>query len=153
MSAMAIVAIDAGTSTIKAVAFDNDGRELYVSRRSSSVQRPREGWSEQDMTLVWELACEAVRETVQAVGAVQAIAVTAQGDGCWLIDADGEPVRSAILWNDGRAAAYVNTWLADGTVTRAYPLNGSVPFPGFRARCCAGSQTMSRTHLQEALMR
>ena len=34
-----------------------------------------------------------------------ALAITGQGDGTWLIDADGEPVAPAWLWLDGRAAS------------------------------------------------
>ena len=32
------------------------------------------------------------------------LALTAQGDGAWLVDADGAPTGPAPLWNDGRAA-------------------------------------------------
>jgi xylulokinase len=125
-----VIAIDAGTSTIKAAAFDRSGRELVVTRRESIVERPREGWSEQDMLLVWDRACDAVREAAQQSGPVEAIAITAQGDGCWLIDADGNPTGPAMLWNDARASDRVAAWTRDGTMARGYALNGSVTFPG-----------------------
>jgi xylulokinase len=125
-----VIAIDAGTSTIKAAAFDRSGRELFVARRESIVERPREGWSEQDMLLVWTRVCDAVREAVKHAGSVEAIAITAQGDGCWLIDAAGDPVGPAMLWNDARASDRVTAWTTDGTMARGYAHNGSVTFPG-----------------------
>lgn len=127
---MTVIAIDAGTSTIKAAAFGRSGRELFVARRESVVERPREGWSEQDMLLVWDRVCDAVREAANHVGTVEAIAITAQGDGCWLIDAAGNPTGPAMLWNDARASDRVTAWTNDGTMARGYAKNGSVTFPG-----------------------
>ncbi|MBS0532173.1 MAG: carbohydrate kinase [Proteobacteria bacterium] len=127
---MTILSIDAGTSTIKAAAFDRMGRELFVVRRDSVVERPREGWSEQDMALVWDTVCDAVRETAGNVDDIDAIAITAQGDGCWLIDAAGAPVGPALLWNDARAADQVGAWVADGAMAHGYAVSGSVTFPG-----------------------
>lgn len=127
---MTILAVDAGTSTIKAVAFSNDGRELHVARRETVVECPREGWSEQDMNVIWASLCDAAAETTQAVGRIEVVALTAQGDGCWLIDAAGDPVRPALLWNDARASSYAEAWAADGTMERSYAINGTVTFPG-----------------------
>jgi xylulokinase len=125
-----ILSIDVGTSTIKAAAFDRTGRELFVARRGSIVERPHDGWSEQDMALVWDTVCDAVRETAGNVEDIDAIAVTAQGDGCWLIDPAGVPAGPALLWNDARASDQVAAWVADGTMARGYAINGSVTFPG-----------------------
>mgnify|MGYP001547473754 CR=1 FL=1 len=127
---MTVIAIDAGTSTIKAAAFDRSGRELFVARRESIVERPREGWSEQDMLLVWDRVCDAVREAVNHAGTIEAVAITAQGDGCWLVDAAGNPNGPAMLWNDARASDRVAAWARNGTMVRGYALNGSVTFPG-----------------------
>lgn len=127
---MNILAVDAGTSTIKAVVFDRGGRELHVARRDAPVARPQPAWSEQDMNVVWDRVCEAIRKAVQAAPAIDAVAITAQGDGCWLVDKDGFPIRPALLWNDARAAPIVAEWLADGTIARSYAQNGSVTFPG-----------------------
>jgi xylulokinase len=125
-----VIAIDAGTSTIKAATFDRSGRELFVARRESIVERPREGWSEQDMLLVWDRVCDAVREAVNHAGTIEAVAITAQGDGCWLVDAAGNPNGPAMLWNDARASDRVAAWARNGTMVRGYALNGSVTFPG-----------------------
>jgi xylulokinase len=125
-----LLAIDVGTSGIKAVALDERGAEVAVARRPAGIDRPRESWAEQDMNRCWSLVCEALAEAASTARDVAFIAVTAQGDGCWLVDAAGDAVRPAILWNDGRAGRYVEAWLRDGTVAQGFALNGSVSFPG-----------------------
>lgn len=123
--------MDAGTSLVKVVAFDDEGTELAIARRRTTVLRPRPGHSEQDMAGVWNAVCEAVREV--AVGCaepVEVLAVTGQGDGCWLVDAAGEPTGPAILWNDGRAAGIVEAWRADGVLDAAYAISGNLGFSG-----------------------
>src|SRR6185312_7190590 len=80
--------------------------------------------------LVWDRVCDAVREAVNHVGAVEAVSITAQGDGCWLIDAAGDPTGPAMLWNDARASDRVTAWTGDGSMARGYAKSGSVTFPG-----------------------
>ncbi|EIE98372.1 FGGY-family carbohydrate kinase [Saccharomonospora glauca] len=128
---MSAIAIDAGTSLIKAVVFDDEGREVTVARRATEVRRPRPGWAEQDMPSVWEAVADAVREVLPAApDGVRFLAVTAQGDGCWLVDDHGEPTGPAILWSDGRAAPFVDRWLRDGVAQEAFRVNGSLGFAG-----------------------
>ncbi|HEX6358919.1 FGGY-family carbohydrate kinase [Actinophytocola sp.] len=125
------VCVDAGTTVIKTVVFDADGRELAVTRRVTAVRHPRREQCEQDMAEVWDAVVATVREAAERVARpVRLLAVTAQGDGAWLVDADGRPVRPAVLWNDGRAADIVRGWRADGTLERAYRVNGSLTNAG-----------------------
>ncbi len=128
---MAWLAVDAGTSIIKAVVFAEDGRELAVARRRTTTLRPQAGWAEQSMKEVWSAAASAVREAaVLAASDVRAIAITAQGDGCWLVDEHGQPAGHAILWNDARAASLVEAWRNSGVVDAAFRISGSVAYAG-----------------------
>ncbi|TDC04614.1 carbohydrate kinase [Nonomuraea longispora] len=125
---MAIICVDAGTTVIKAVGYDSSGAESYVARRETTVSRPAPGHAEQDMDAVWAAVAATVREVVtrmEDAGTVDFVAVTAQGDGCWLVDAGGEPTGPAILWNDARAAATVDAWTRSGLAAAAFRLNGS----------------------------
>ena len=61
---------------------------------------------------------------------VELAGLTGQGDGVWLLDRDGRPVRSAVSWMDGRAAELVDRWLADGTFETVFRRTGSAMFPG-----------------------
>src|SRR5665213_1944348 len=128
---MAWIAVDAGTSVVKAVAFDGAGREIALARENSKVLRTDAGWAEQSMDGVWEAVSATVRSVVAELREpVEGIAITAQGDGCWLVDGHGQPTGNAILWNDGRAGDVVEQWRADGVIEKAFRVSGSVPYAG-----------------------
>src|SRR5512133_4170079 len=102
-----LLATDVGTSVVKTILFDLDGREVRSATREARVARPAPSWAEQDMQSVWRAVAETVREVAGAAdfraGDVTALGCTGQGDGTWLVDREGSPVRPAIIWLDGRA--------------------------------------------------
>jgi xylulokinase len=128
---MAVLCIDVGTSMVKAVMFDREGREIKVARQGTIVHRRGPGQSEQDMYSVWDAVVYTVRSVVHQVkDPVRAVAVTGQGDGCWLVGEDGRPTGPAILWNDARASSIVDDWDERGILEQAYRINGTLGFPG-----------------------
>lgn len=128
---MTIIGVDVGTSLVKAVAFDSEGEALAVTRREARVSRPRPGWSEQEMDEVWRAVASATAAIAErSNGDVEALAFTAQGDGCWLVDEQLRPTGPAILWNDARACGVVDRWMAEGVADAAFAVNGSVTFSG-----------------------
>jgi erythritol kinase len=106
-----IIGIDAGTSVIKAVAFDLEGRQLAVASTPNTVTFGEHGAAEQDMDRTWADTAATLRalalELPGLAARTAALAATAQGDGTWLVDAAGQPVGPAMLWLDGRAAGEV----------------------------------------------
>ncbi len=128
---MAVLCVDVGTSMVKAVMFDHEGREIKVARQGTVVHRRGPGQSEQDMYSVWDAVVYTVRSVVHQVkDPVRAVAITGQGDGCWLVGADGRPTGPAILWNDARASDIVDDWDERGILEQAYRINGTLGFPG-----------------------
>jgi erythritol kinase len=128
---MAHLCIDLGTSLIKTVAFDDNGANIALARQKTEVFRPKPGYSEQDMLSVWDAVVFTIRTVVhQLHDQVHMIALTGQGDGCWLISSDGEPTGPAILWNDGRATALVEQWRQAGILEQVFRINGSLQFAG-----------------------
>lgn len=126
-----VVCVDAGTTVIKAVAYDHDGVAVTSARRGTALSSPHPGWSEQDMAEVWDATVACIRDVTRRSGSrVRMIAVTAQGDGCWLVDRDGEPVRPAVLWNDSRAADVVAGWRDSGVLEASFRRSGSLGFAG-----------------------
>jgi xylulokinase len=124
---MAILCIDAGTTLIKSVLFDISGKELFVASRDTLILNPSPELSEQDMNQVWQSVVEACKEVIAQTNLpIEAISVTAQGDGAWMIDAKGNPVRNAVLWNDGRASEEVINWGEEGKLAEAFRINGSL---------------------------
>jgi sugar (pentulose or hexulose) kinase len=128
-----LLGIDVGTSVVKCVLFDTHGHEIAVARRESPVQRPHPNWSEADMDTVWARVLEALGE-VAADGRgvrVAAVGITGTCCGAWLVDAAGRPVRTAILWNDGRAADIVAEWQGSGQMSEIFAISGNALFPGY----------------------
>ena len=62
-----LIGIDAGTSMVKSVVFDDEGNELAVGRQKTTVLNPRPNWDEQDMLEVWEAVVITVNEAVAKV--------------------------------------------------------------------------------------
>lgn len=128
---MSYLGLDVGTSRVKAVAFDREWRETTSAAEATAVAHPGGGRSEQDMVDVWRAAARVLAATAQSSpDPVELVAITAQGDGCWLVDKAGEPVGPALLWNDNRAASIVREWSRDGTLERAFRRSGSLGMPG-----------------------
>ena len=128
---MVAICVDAGTSVVKAVAFDEQGTEIATAKHSVPIMRTHAGWSEQDMNAVWDAFSQTVHKVATEVGGnVSFIAITGQGDGCWLIDDNGNPTGPAILWNDARATPYIEQWREDGILEQTFRLNGTAAFPG-----------------------
>jgi erythritol kinase len=108
MSREVLIGVDSGTSVIKAVAYDLSGRQLAMAHRRNVYHSRPDGGVEQDMARTWRDTAEVLRDLVAKLPGdasnVLALAITGQGDGTWLVDADGEPVHDGWLWLDARSA-------------------------------------------------
>lgn len=124
-----LIGIDAGTSVIKAVAFSVDGAQLAMSSRPNHVIVGPGGRAEQDMARTWRDTAATLQDLGRLVPRLAertlALAATAQGDGTWLMDADGQPVGPALLWLDGRAAPQVRALRASAAGPRLTELTGT----------------------------
>ncbi|WP_311172184.1 FGGY-family carbohydrate kinase [Halobellus ordinarius] len=128
-----LLAVDAGTSTIKTVAFDTAGNELATATRETETIRPEPGHVEQEMVAVWERTAATLREVNAALpeeAAPIGVSITGQGDGLWAITDDGDPVRNAILWSDSRSAGILEEWEQNGQLAAIIDQCGSAPYPG-----------------------
>ncbi|MDP9930393.1 xylulokinase [Variovorax paradoxus] len=127
--------LDLGTSELKALLLAGDHRIIGVARASLTVDRPQPLWSEQAPSQWWQALEKVMAELRQAhaeaLSAVRAIGLSGQMHGATLIDAAGEVLRPAILWNDGRSGAQCEA------LTRAVPrlgeIAGNLAMPGFTA--------------------
>jgi erythritol kinase len=124
-----IVAIDAGTSVIKAVAFDLAGRQVALASVPNSYRVAPDGTATQDMARAWTDAVQTLRLLADRVPGLPArtavLAVTGQGDGTWLVDRENRPVGEAWLWLDGRANAIVDDWRASDADAERYRITGT----------------------------
>lgn len=127
-----VIGLDSGTSSIKAVVFDELGRELYKKGFHLTPICPREDQFEEDEREIWFNAQEAIREAAShfPAGSIRGIGITAQGDGLWMLDEDGRPVRNGCCFCDGRASEFVDQWVQDGTCDRLFEQTGTRIFTG-----------------------
>lgn len=106
-----LIGVDAGTSVVKAVAFDLTGRQIAVASRPNRVLLGEGGAAEQDMDGTWADAAATLRALGERVpdlaSRAVALSATGQGDGTWLVDAEGRPVGPAMLWLDARSSREV----------------------------------------------
>ena len=98
--------VDAGTTKLKLMLYDNSLREIGSASRDTVIYMPENGASEIDMDELWQSLCDAAQELCRAypdaMAALRCIGVTGQGDGLWPLDENGRPACRAILWNDTR---------------------------------------------------
>lgn len=132
------IGLDLGTSGVKAVLLDRDGAVRASASRPLSVSRPRPRWSEQAPRDWWDAACGALAALVadaRAAGIdprdIDALGLTGQMHGATLLDARGDVLRPAILWNDGRADAECAELERLAPTLRA--VAGNLAMPGFTA--------------------
>ncbi|WP_407333496.1 xylulokinase [Enterovibrio sp. 27052020O] len=99
--------IDIGTSAVKVLLVDNRGQVLDSHSESYGIDSPQPIWNEQNPNVWWN-ATVRVLKTLQARNEaawpqVAAIGLSGQMHGAVCLDDQGQPLRPAILWNDGRA--------------------------------------------------
>ena len=132
-----IIGVDIGTSVTKASAIFHNGVVGETASMRSALQYGPDGAVEQDLDNVLSSVALVVHQIIaSATEPIEAVAITGQGDGLWLRDADGRAVHAPISWMDARASDIVGGWNAGGdeSISRqVYRLTGSGIFPGCHA--------------------
>ncbi|HWV35135.1 MAG TPA: FGGY family carbohydrate kinase, partial [Thermomicrobiales bacterium] len=100
----AVLALDLGTSALKAIAVDPRGQILAVARRSYPTHHPQPGWNEQDVRDWFQAATDAIREVGASLPDTRfaAIGITGQMHGTVLLDRQDQPLGPAVIWSDRR---------------------------------------------------
>ncbi len=96
-----ILALDQGTSSSRAILFDEDGRIVRMGQRSLASRYPRPGWVEQDPEEIWSSQWSAVQDCLAGVdrALILAVGIANQRETIILFErATGKPVYPAIGW-------------------------------------------------------
>ena len=106
----AILVIDQGTTSTRAMLFGPAFEVLATARREVVQHYPHPGWVEHDPEQLWQTVLETVRDAMASAGleagAVAAIGITNQRETTLVWDrVTGRPVHSAIVWQDRRTAS------------------------------------------------
>ncbi len=105
-----ILALDQGTTSSRAIVFDDHANALAFAQREFPQHFPQPGWVEHDPRDLWDsqfaTAAQALRDAGVTAKDVAAIGITNQRETALLWDrASGEPLCNAIVWQDRRTAA------------------------------------------------
>ena len=131
-----ILAIDQGTSSSRAIVFDDVGNPVGEGSCPFDQIFPRDGWVEQDPEVIWNTTLKAAREAiasspVEAAG-IAAIGIANQRETTLLWDAEsGQAVHNAIVWQDRRTAERCVQMQSDGMATTVNEVTGLVIDPYF----------------------
>jgi glycerol kinase len=113
-----ILAIDQGTTSTRAIAFDPDFTPKAVAQIELTQHFPQPGWVEHDAEEIWAATLQVCREVIDKVGGPQSIAcigVTNQRETTVVWErATGKPIHKAIVWQDRRTADVCAKLKAEG---------------------------------------
>jgi xylulokinase len=131
----ALLGIDLGTSSVKAVVIDEAGQVLGVGSREIPMEVPEPDRAEQDPACWWSNTVMAVRQALHRakVREVAAIGLDGHMHGFALLDAKRRPVGRAITWADQRTAALIPELEAEIGVATFLSVAGTRPAAGFMA--------------------
>lgn len=129
-----VLGIDVGTTTVKAVLFDQFGQILRSGQQEYPIHFPRRSWVEQDPEDWWSVLKQLLRGLLSSLHGkevqILAIGVSSQAPAFIPMDADGNPLHRAMIWMDRRAdqqAVWLNRTLgADEVLT--FSKNRADPF-------------------------
>jgi Sugar (pentulose and hexulose) kinases len=120
-----LLGIDNGGTVTKVILFDTSGKEVAIASRKCEVLMPHPDWTERDMHEMRRTNLECIREVIAKSGVspkdIAGIGATGHGNGLYLVDKDGQPVRNGIISTDTRAKDYIDRWYADGTHAKQLP--------------------------------
>jgi glycerol kinase len=135
-----VVALDAGTTGVRAIAFDPAGEVRAAAYREFPQHFPRPGWVEHDADDIWEAARAVLGEVRAALGdsgrggTVAAVGITNQRETAVVWDrATGRPLHRAVVWQDRRTAGRCEELAAAGHLPLVRATTGLVLDPYFSA--------------------
>ncbi|MCC6799415.1 MAG: xylulokinase [Anaerolineae bacterium] len=131
-----LLGLDVSTTGSKALLIDETGAVVASHTTPHDSSQPHPLWSEQSPAGWWSGMAASIRAVLAKVGdpgAIQAIGLTGQMHGLVCLDASGNVLRPAILWNDQRTQAECDEITATIGARRLIELTGNRALTGFTA--------------------
>jgi glycerol kinase len=134
----ALIAVDAGTTGIRAFAVDDEGRPCGFAYRELTQHFPRPGWVEHDAGEIWSAVQSTLGELAGRLAgegvAVAAVGITNPRETVVAWDRrTGEPLHRALVWQDRRTAARCDALKEAGQEREIREATGLVIDPYFSA--------------------
>lgn len=132
---MLYIGIDLGTSAVKLLLMDSDGKIVNIVSREYPLYFPHPGWSEQKPEDWYAQTMDGIKELIKDVDKSQVAGISFGGQmhGLVILDKEDNVIRPAILWNDGRTTEetdYLNNVIGKEKLSE-YTAN--IAFAGFTA--------------------
>lgn len=132
---MLYIGVDLGTSAVKLLLMNEEGKIEKIVSREYPLSFPHPGWSEQKPEDWWTQSIEGIKELTSECDKSQVAGISFGGQmhGLVILDENDEVIRPAILWNDGRTTketAYLNEVIGKDKLSE-YTAN--IAFAGFTA--------------------
>jgi glycerol kinase len=133
-----ILAIDQGTTSSRALLFNQSGAMVAIAQRPIDVTYPRPGWVNQDANQIWAVTEEVCREVMANANVdwfrIAAIGITNQRETTILWDRKtGEPLAPAIVWQSRQSAGVIRAMERRGVADQYRRITGLVLDPYFSA--------------------
>jgi glycerol kinase len=124
-----ILALDAGTTSSRAIIFDRNGNTIGTSQHEFTQHFPKESWVEHDALEIWDTQLLAIREVLEKTDTkasqIDAIGITNQRETTVLWNrSTGKPVHKAIVWQDRRTAFICDELKKSGKASVFYEKTG-----------------------------
>lgn len=131
-----ILALDQGTTSSRAIAFDHEGFILSIAQKEFQQIFPQPGWVEHDANEIWSsqigVANEAIARINLRASDIAAIGITNQRETTLVWErSTGQPIYNAIVWQDRRTAADCDELKAAGHESLIQSKTGLVIDPYF----------------------
>jgi xylulokinase len=129
--------IDISTTSAKALIIDETGKVHATGSTAQPISQPKPLWSEQNPADWWSGVVNSIHAALSEAGlrgdGIAGIGLTGQMHGLVMLDADGNVLRPAILWNDQRTQAQCD-WMTETVgFERLIELTGNRALTGFTA--------------------
>ena len=114
-----ILALDQGTSSSRAIVFDELGQTRAVAQKEFTQIFPQPGWVEHNPMEIWSSQAYVIAEAITSIDIngldIAAIGITNQRETTIVWDAEtGDPIYNAIVWQDRRTSEYCDTLKSQG---------------------------------------
>lgn len=119
-----LIGIDNGGTFSKVGVFNEEGEQISIASVSTEVLTPQSGFTERDMTKLWENNVRAIKLAIEKSkidpSDIAGVSLSGHGKGIYMIDKYGKPSYNGIVSTDNRAWEYVKRWSEDGTSEKIY---------------------------------
>ncbi len=126
-----ILAIDAGTTSSRAIIFDHKGNTKGIAQYEFTQYFPKESWVEHDGMEIWKTQLKAINDVLESskikAEEIHAMGITNQRETTLIWDRKtGKPVHKAIVWQDRRTSGICENLKSEGKEKQFYEKTGLI---------------------------